>query len=891
MDLLSSYACRKKIPCGAGASSYVKKLTIVKGSGSDAAGTIYLGDKALNWPNDIRFTKADGVTLLDFYRFESDATDGTWYVELADIGESETDFYIYYGKTSDSDASSGPNTWSHWDNFETNDFSRWTAAGPRWSVITGTKYEGSYAARAYGVTGTIADRAISKTISKGSVKIIFWMRYTSDVNVFYGPRIVLANGAVVIPMAMNAGYFKYFPGTAWANLGTTTAYTAGQWYLCEVVLDFKNSLFRWAVDGVDKGTATLKDMSGNTLDTDDGIATIQFFGCDTANPYGYIDQVCVQDFVYPEPAWATPGAVEYCITVDNMTVSTSFTDVDVATTADVDIDIDSMTVSTSFTDVDVATTTDVDIDIDSMTVTTAFSYVAVTYSHRLLDFYGDSITWGANVTRPDDTFAYKVAQALGRSYTNHGVSSYGVADIANDAGLYGKTISLDDWYVLQGYPNDCLAYVGNANGPDVFETGLLAISAHALIPNSRKVFADQATRSGSWSSATVYKRPDLSSISKYSTDNGATATFVVEGDTVVIATTRLNSNPGSFTVTIDGESKGSISMSPCVTNHLSKTYCPQAHFFTSLGAGEHTVVLTVVSNGTTVAWADWVGGFDAGVVPSDWPKLVFGNQLHCIWPGYTYFTEEQATTWSGIIDDVYAYLAAFGFPIYYVDIWGSVAGNLTNIQGSPDYIHPTASGHTAMADVIVDVIVDVIGGMEIIKYSNNVLLQKVGTENPVPYDIRLLMANVESPVPHYIHLLMTNVESGVNLDTLLRTTVKENPVPYDIRLLMANVESPVPHYIHLLMTNVESGVNLDTLLRTTGIENPVPYDINLVRNSLIGYGMCSYMKCLDENKTYNSSIRLSRRPFRITYVKPWPFNPVIRREFSSISIQDFNDLV
>ena len=62
MSWLSGYKYRVKIPCtatNAGAETiYTKLLTIVKSSGSNSAGTVYLQDHTQNWPNDIRFTKS-----------------------------------------------------------------------------------------------------------------------------------------------------------------------------------------------------------------------------------------------------------------------------------------------------------------------------------------------------------------------------------------------------------------------------------------------------------------------------------------------------------------------------------------------------------------------------------------------------------------------------------------------------------------------------------------------------------------------------------------------------------------------------------------------------------------------------------------------------------------
>lgn len=96
-------------------TNYQLQITIVKGSGSNSGSVIYLDDDAKNWPDDIRFTSSDGTTLIDFWREESDATDGTWWVEVPTVPASGgTTIYIYYGKSDASDVSDPAATF---DNF------------------------------------------------------------------------------------------------------------------------------------------------------------------------------------------------------------------------------------------------------------------------------------------------------------------------------------------------------------------------------------------------------------------------------------------------------------------------------------------------------------------------------------------------------------------------------------------------------------------------------------------------------------------------------------------------------------------------------------------------------------------------------------------------------
>lgn len=60
MSWYSDYLYRAKIPCSraSGAeSNYQMRIQLVKGSGVNSAGVIYLNNRCLNWPNDIRFAK------------------------------------------------------------------------------------------------------------------------------------------------------------------------------------------------------------------------------------------------------------------------------------------------------------------------------------------------------------------------------------------------------------------------------------------------------------------------------------------------------------------------------------------------------------------------------------------------------------------------------------------------------------------------------------------------------------------------------------------------------------------------------------------------------------------------------------------------------------------
>ncbi len=87
---------------------------------------LYAEDRCLNWPYDVRFTTANG-TPLDFWREESDATDGTWWVTVPSIGnhpDGDTTIYVNVGDADAIDASNGEDTFLFFDHFD-GDLSKW----------------------------------------------------------------------------------------------------------------------------------------------------------------------------------------------------------------------------------------------------------------------------------------------------------------------------------------------------------------------------------------------------------------------------------------------------------------------------------------------------------------------------------------------------------------------------------------------------------------------------------------------------------------------------------------------------------------------------------------------------------------------------------------------
>jgi hypothetical protein len=112
---LGGYTYYKKgsvIATAAGAQTNYQ-LELVVGESSGAAGEdVDCENHCLGFPKDIRFTKEDGITKHNYWIEKIEGTSpnrkATVWIEVASIPASgSVEFYMYYGKTSDSGESNG----------------------------------------------------------------------------------------------------------------------------------------------------------------------------------------------------------------------------------------------------------------------------------------------------------------------------------------------------------------------------------------------------------------------------------------------------------------------------------------------------------------------------------------------------------------------------------------------------------------------------------------------------------------------------------------------------------------------------------------------------------------------------------------------------------------
>jgi PKD repeat protein len=117
---------------GSALTDYQVMFTINRSSGSDSGTTVYLDGKCAEDYDDIRFTKADGSTLLDYWIESYDANTTEIWVKVDSIaGIGDTTLYLYYGNPSAVAVSDGDATFPFFDDFTGSsvDTDKWTVTG------------------------------------------------------------------------------------------------------------------------------------------------------------------------------------------------------------------------------------------------------------------------------------------------------------------------------------------------------------------------------------------------------------------------------------------------------------------------------------------------------------------------------------------------------------------------------------------------------------------------------------------------------------------------------------------------------------------------------------------------------------------------------------------
>jgi len=307
---LSGYAYRARIPINhtddGAQTNYQMMVALIKGAGANAAGHIHLNDHALDWPEDVRFTKADGTTPLDFWREESDATDGTWWVEVDSIAAhpDTTDIYVYYGKATDTDASDGVATFLFFDDFPGADYDH-----DKWLNEVGNEVGVSVSGGALTLTGSGG----GSWYKFGSKTAAFGQGHTLEY------RVTAMSNNIHIQGWNNPGFggnnkavfFYNYNDRAYNNDGTTQTYTtlANTRATGIFKIKYRSTSSYYEVPAGTNTTYATNMPSGD----------IHIAWWETSTNTTTIDWVRVREDTANEPTWATPDPEQTTITTQTIT--------------------------------------------------------------------------------------------------------------------------------------------------------------------------------------------------------------------------------------------------------------------------------------------------------------------------------------------------------------------------------------------------------------------------------------------------------------------------------------------------------------------------------------------------------------------------------------------
>jgi len=318
MAALAGWSYRKSITlsrASGAVTNYQMRLKVGESAGA-AGEDVDCGALCKTDFSDLRFTKADGTTLLDYYIEDITGTTpnqlASIWIEFDSIGTGATTFYMYYGNSVASAVSNGPNTFILFEDFnalntaDLNGQNGWSGSA-NWDVQATTKYEG-----AKSVQSTTANiPGISKAISSGAealyhLSLQVRMLHTS-VATANGIDIYLFEGVNQISaIAISVSQFQALvTPPSWVNIGKAAANNT--WYKARLDIDAIGTHKTW-VDDVQYSPVNQNNLF-NVSSTINKISLEQATNGGTA----LFDQIIICYWLPSRPAWGSWGSQEVLI--------------------------------------------------------------------------------------------------------------------------------------------------------------------------------------------------------------------------------------------------------------------------------------------------------------------------------------------------------------------------------------------------------------------------------------------------------------------------------------------------------------------------------------------------------------------------------------------------
>jgi len=312
-------------PASGAGTNYQVKITAHYGSGTDSDGDVYLNSHCRTDFGDVRFTKSDGVTLLDYWmESKVDGDYAIFWVEIADdLSSNPVTIYVYYGNSNVTRADN-PQDIDLWQLREHQCYSGYYPniqfSKPTASVIRIDSYTGGKSSQGQGYVFII----MPKSYLNGKKVQVYWnvyYSYADSRDLILGRVIVLdtkLNRKQTLAISEIESLFTYIEATHYpAPLGHSAGWMGWATHTSDVLnlstftKDYVTLMVRlrdsWSGQTVmvDVDWIKILDANGNVLLTFDFDKSVVMEVTGTYEDYGLY-----RKYVSPEPSHGSWGSEE-----------------------------------------------------------------------------------------------------------------------------------------------------------------------------------------------------------------------------------------------------------------------------------------------------------------------------------------------------------------------------------------------------------------------------------------------------------------------------------------------------------------------------------------------------------------------------------------------------
>jgi hypothetical protein len=261
--------------------------------------------------SDLRFTKSDGVTLLDYWieSYTSGVSAVVW-VEVNSIPASTADIYLYYGNPSATSTSSGAATFMFFDDF--NDLNNWvTNTSPNYGESLSASISNS-------------EISITTSVSNSDPKGSYAIKRTSTA---FSPNVAIRtryrdNSAYWYPGGFGFGVYLGYPYGAGTYTVQKGIYTRGKFegmsgkngtLAQSSGIPYDNTYYIWDMIWTSNKTQLLRNGANlwsntntaaiPTMSLNLGMGDMGQYGGGASSTGMKADWILVRNCVNPELAW------------------------------------------------------------------------------------------------------------------------------------------------------------------------------------------------------------------------------------------------------------------------------------------------------------------------------------------------------------------------------------------------------------------------------------------------------------------------------------------------------------------------------------------------------------------------------------------------------------